>query len=330
MLPIVEPIAIREALARFDRELRDSPDWQGWQENRAHKYAISDGGRLYPVKEIVSLATGVPVSDFSGGEGSGQANQYARRLGFNVVELRSSRSPTWTRDELILALDFYLRHRPNPPGKDSKEIAELSGTLNRLAVSLGVPHDETYRNANGVYMKLMNFRRFDPDYTGAGKVGLTRGGKDEETVWTQFATDPVRCREAARAIREGIALAQESPLAVPDEDIDDGMEAEEGRLLTALHRRRERSRKLVEKKKHKVLGQHGRLVCEVCGFDFHATYGKRGEGFIECHHTTPVSQSAGQKTRLADLALVCANCHRMIHARRPWLGIDDLRVLLQR
>jgi hypothetical protein len=40
-------------------------------------------------------------------------------------------------------------------------------------------------------------------------------------------------------------------------------------------------------------------------------------------------EAVGQKTRLADLALLCANCHRMIHARRPWLTLDELRGLLR-
>jgi 5-methylcytosine-specific restriction protein A len=106
------------------------------------------------------------------------------------------------------------------------------------------------------------------------------------------------------------------------------MDAQEGRLLTVLHRRRERSRKLVEEKKAKVLRAQQRLACEVCGFDFARTYGKRGEGFIECHHTLPVSESLGVKTSLKDLALVCANCHRMVHAQRPWLTLDELRGLL--
>jgi len=39
------------------------------------------------------------------------------------------RNPRWTRDELILALDLYLRTRPHPPDKTSREIAELSATL---------------------------------------------------------------------------------------------------------------------------------------------------------------------------------------------------------
>ncbi|GAB6158809.1 hypothetical protein JCM39194_20090 [Desulfotomaculum varum] len=50
------------------------------------------------------------------------------------------------------------------------------------------------------------------------------------------------------------------------------------------------------------------------------------EGYIECHHTIPISEYAKEiKTRVSDLALVCSNCHRMLHRRRPWLSIDQLR-----
>jgi 5-methylcytosine-specific restriction protein A len=312
MIPSAEPAAIQEAMARFDRELRDTPEWVSWTENKAHKYAIKAQGRLDPVKQILSLATGTPVADFSGGEGAGQANSSVRNLGFEVVSLLG-RNPKWTRDEPILALDFYLRHRPNPPGKQSDEIRDLSEALNRLANSLDVSHEGTYRNADAVYMKLMNFRRLDPGYTEEGKVGLTRGGKEDGAVWEEFAPDPTRCHAAAQAIREATGYVKDSVLAPSEGGLDDGAEAEEGRLLTALHRRRERSRQIVEKKKRQALRLQDRLACEVCGFDFRSAYGERGKGFIECHHTKPVSESAGKKTRLTDLALVCANCHRMIH-----------------
>jgi 5-methylcytosine-specific restriction protein A len=33
----------------------------------------------------------------------------------------------------------------------------------------------------------------------------------------------------------------------------------------------------------------------------------------------------GAKTRLSDLHLLCANCHRMVHAKRPWLTLDELK-----
>ena len=48
-------------------------------------------------------------------------------------------NPDWTRDELILALNVYLKHRPNPPGKGSPEIVGLSRTLNRLGERLFPP-----------------------------------------------------------------------------------------------------------------------------------------------------------------------------------------------
>jgi hypothetical protein len=37
----------------------------------------------------------------------------------------------------------------------------------------------------------------------------------------------------------------------------------------------------------------------------------------------------GMRTKLADVVLVCSNCHRMLHRRRPWLGIEGLKALLQ-
>ena len=74
-----------------------------------------------------------------------------------------SRNPPWSRDELILALDLYVRFKGNPPGKSSPEIMGLSSLLNRITGGPG-GEAEDFRNPNGVYMKLMNFRRFDPVY----------------------------------------------------------------------------------------------------------------------------------------------------------------------
>jgi predicted HNH restriction endonuclease len=73
----------------------------------------------------------------------------------------------------------------------------------------------------------------------------------------------------------------------------------------------------------------GALACEACGFDFEVTYGERGKEFIECHHVRPLSElKPGDKTSVDDLALVCSNCHRMIHVRRPWLTIEQLKQLI--
>jgi 5-methylcytosine-specific restriction protein A len=237
-----------------------------------------------------------------------------------------ARNPPWTRDELILALELYMRNPVSPPSKSSVEVQELSATLNKLGVALGFAENNKFRNANGVYMKMMNFRRFDPEYTATGKVGLTRGNRDEKEVWREFSQDKARLVNVAHAIRQAITLPSEGTLDFDDEGIT---EAEEGRLLTRLHRRRERSRKLVEQRKLKALEELGRLRCEACSFDFEERYGSRGKGFIEAHHTKPVETLVeGSKTKLEDLALLCANCHRMVHATRPWLTVNELQRLL--
>jgi predicted HNH restriction endonuclease len=119
--------------------------------------------------------------------------------------------------------------------------------------------------------------------------------------------------------------------AESDEDVApaDDEEGEEGRTLLRLHRMRERNLRLVRRKKQSVLATAGRLGCEACSFDFAAIYGPLGDGFAECHHRTPLAALSGvTTTRLTDLAIVCANCHRMLH-RRPYHSVEQLREVVQ-
>jgi 5-methylcytosine-specific restriction protein A len=241
----------------------------------------------------------------------------------------SASNPDWSRDELIVALDVYLKYRPNPPGKGSKEISDLSRVVNQLGAKLfrSDSRSATFRNENGVYMKLMNFSRFDPEYTVGGRRGLVRGAKLEEEVWKEFSGDPDHCHDVAQAI---IASLERPEIEFgADDEGDDLQEAPEGRLLTRIHFYRERRRDLVESKRKKAMARNGRLACEVCEFDFSIAYGGRGLGFIECHHTKPLATLGTEiKTHIDDLALVCANCHRMIHRRHPWLTLAELRGLI--
>ncbi|MES2106827.1 MAG: HNH endonuclease, partial [Pseudomonadota bacterium] len=162
------------------------------------------------------------------------------------------------------------------------------------------------------------------------KVGLTRGNKDEEVVWDQFANDPEHLRKVVVAIRAAIELsAYTGELNGLDEP--EIQEAEEGRVLTRLHRVRERSRKLVEQCKNLALKKHGRLFCAACGFDFEVKYGIVGRGVIEVHHTKPVhTLSEGDKTKIDDLALLCANCHRVVHSSKKWLTVDQVKALVEK
>jgi 5-methylcytosine-specific restriction protein A len=235
------------------------------------------------------------------------------------------KNPPWTRDELILALDLYVREPSARGSKTHPDVQKLSDLLNRLPIRPGAGIDANYRNPNGVGMKLSNFLRYDPDYEGKG---LERGGKLEEEMWNEFADDRKRLAKVAAAIRSNYDTDEAEPLAAEAQEEDE--EATEGRILTRVHRARERNSKLIQRKKDQVLKASDRLACEVCGFDFAETYGSVGEGFAECHHNKPVSElRPGEKTKLSDLSVLCANCHRMLHRAKPWLAVNELRERLQ-
>ncbi len=67
-------------------------------------------------------------------------------------------------------------------------------------------------------------------------------------------------------------------------------------------------------KEQRLNANNGRHKCECCDFDFFETYGEIGFNFIECHHKIHIS--TGERiTQAEDLALVCSNCHRMLHRK---------------
>jgi hypothetical protein len=131
----------------------------------------------------------------------------------------------------------------------------------------------------------------------------------------------------ARTTPDFLALVNPSTTAPPLVESIDAFE--EGGVKYQLHRRKERNRRAVAAKKQRVLSQCGVLACEACDFEFVQVYGSLGSGFAECHHRTPLaSLERGNRTSLRDLAIVCANCHRMLHKSTPMLSVEDLRLLV--
>ena len=228
----------------------------------------------------------------------------------------------WSRDEIILACELVRQNNWRALDDDDPRIVDLSRLLNMSPQHPAALRDPKFRNSNGVARKTSNIATRHPEYTGKP----TRGNHLDGEVIAEFLANPAGMSRIAAEIRSTIERddvdARAVGLAYAFED-----EAPEGQILMARHIRRERSARLRNRKIDSVRAEGGCIACEVCSFDFAITYGDRGRGYIEVHHTLPLHASGEVRTRLQDLALLCSNCHRMIHRGRPWLTPDELRAL---
>ena len=77
---------------------------------------------------------------------------------------------------------------------------------------------------------------------------------------------------------------------------------------------------------------HG-YVCQACGIDFEKQYGPLGHQYIEAHHLTPISELPEgvpvPQDPKEDFAVLCANCHRMIHRKDAPRGIGEFSGLVR-
>jgi hypothetical protein len=138
-------------------------------------------------------------------------------------------------------------------------------------------------------------------------------------IWNAFQPYMVPELELARII--------DVPDVAPELYALEGIE----RMFMGMHRFRERNPVLVQRKKNEAISQN-KLFCACCNFNFALAYPEHGDGFIECHHNKPINQ--GERiTTLDDLALVCSNCHRMLHRKNKsgaYYTVAELSKIIQK
>jgi 5-methylcytosine-specific restriction protein A len=121
-------------------------------------------------------------------------------------------------------------------------------------------------------------------------------------------------------------LADSDDTTREEEELPVGAGVEDLRIFRE-HKRLERNRKLADSgKKH-----HG-YDCQACGFNFHFMYGDIGMNFIEAHHLRSLSKHKGTIIKLdprVDFAVLCPNCHRMIHRTEDPGDLANFRRLLK-
>lgn len=293
----------------------------------ARSYVLVHEGKAYDSEAVAGVAhqwdqgRALVPKEFSGGKDHAAA--WLKRLGFQV---KAVKNPDWARDEIILACHLVMLNGWKGLDAHDVRVAELSDLLQLMPLHAEADRNEKFRNPNGVARKTFDIATRHPDYRGRP----TNGGALDVEVLYEFLERPTHMTEAARLIRDGVTTGELQAFVPSVEDeLDDEYSAPEGRLLWRRHRARERNKGLRKKKIASVLKQGGRLACEICTFDFEAVYGDRGAGYIECHHVVPLHEAGERRTKLADLALICANCHRMIHRRAPWPTPAELRAAVQ-
>ncbi|PMZ74887.1 HNH endonuclease [Pseudomonas sp. FW305-70] len=344
-LPTVKKEKLERALKLFDEKFRHRPKWKDWMDNQAQRYAISANNQLYPPKKIVSLATGTPVGDFSGGK---PTNGYLERHGFMIVDL-----PRTSEPELRFVIgQVYDRQT---------EIHKLFGGSHRNGISASARSPAIFiftgnsgeqygytdtRDENGVFA-----------YTGEGQTGdmtLTNGnlailehavkgkalhlfeslGKSQGQRYLgefycanhEWGRGPDKKGNDRKVVIFNLfPMGLEIDLQYiaddeeDDDDLDPSMTLAEARRLalaaakagasagkgSALRTVYRRSKRIADYVLKRALGK-----CESCNED--APFKKKnGSPYLEPHHINRLSDGGLDHPRY--IGAICPTCHREIH-----------------
>ncbi|GGO22352.1 HNH endonuclease [Deinococcus humi] len=231
----------------------------------------------------------------------------------------------------MLVLEHSLRLKDHSVW-DRVAIRELSDVLRRLDFHPPAMIHENFRSESSVTTKLKGLmqtvgeiesNKLDYDFApGSGHL--------DRKVILEFAGDYVRLKSYTDFWRRYGAVPES--VFQDTRGVGQPLDLEEGRRLLKEHYKRERKPRIVREKLQSTLEREGQLLCEVCGFNFNTAYGKLGEGFAECHHLQPLGElpdDEGVTTTLDDLAVVCSNCHRMLHRGPMMLSVEGLRLIVE-
>ncbi len=178
-----------------------------------------------------------------------------------------------------------------------------------------------------IFTQANNLSFFKPNWGKVCSISLLSENKSIEEiqneVWRLFNGQFNNSVLTAIDIDEGEKLNLDSEISFLE-----GKEREAFRK----HVWRERSPAIINICKKRAM-EKGNLHCECCDFDFNHFYGSIGFSFIECHHRLPIANGGERKTRIEDLALVCANCHRMLHRKKDdgkYHTIESLKLIISK
>ena len=224
-------------------------------------------------------------------------------------------NPDWTWEETLLALELLYRHDGRAIAPTHPEAVQLSEELRAARIHSEESRKESFRNPDGVGLKLQNLMSaIDP----TRRISSTR--TDRAVVEEYPRSRTAELREACRAVR----LAMDKDASA--DEFDDDETFIEGTHVTARHRKRDR------RLRHRLIQSRIKdgLKCEICDFTPPAVGEELRTSFFEAHHDKPLADAEGERgTKVADMSLLCARCHRFLHRliarKRRWVGVEEAR-----
>lgn len=165
--------------------------------------------------------------------------------------------------------------------------------------------------------RVLNTKSADSKYFGKGaKTALDRRAGGKHDLFANGGTGLWGIREEVERRATEIHSSDIRSMETSRNNI---VSISEGGVKFRLIGERERSPEI----KRMALEENG-YSCMACELNFGTIYGERGVGFIEVHHSIPLSEGE-RETRVEDLVVLCSNCHRMVHRKKPLLTLQELR-----
>lgn len=207
--------------------------------------------------------------------------------------------------------------RPDP----HIELPKLLDEINRLCGKLKLPCISALVVSKDTGMPGEGFR----------KICIEEFGYDEklskEEIYEKELLSIGKCSDWKKlAAKLGLEMpeAEEDPL--PEEIGEVYGPLTEGAKKQITVNAYERDPKAVKCCKDYYMHRDGKLVCQICHFDFGAVYGVEYANKIHIHHIKPISEIGGEYEvdPLEDLIPVCPNCHMVLHANGG-ITVQELR-----
>jgi|GEM_PF-1161697 len=250
-------------------------------------------------------------------------------------------SPVRRSKEMVTVAYFLARYGDPVPGAPARPPRELLTASWGLAYAIFYRALHTGRSLVAFRNSLKNARDVFDAHLPSGRVGWRQPSEARPPVllpstyrevisdWSDQTRDALWAF-ISRYADLTVATIPQATLtdieALESADADRDTKTEGGRRVY-VSGRIERDPSL----RAAALRIHG-TACSICGFDYGLVYGDWGAGFAEVHHLVALGTGGNterETSPVTDLAVVCSNCHRMLHRKRERvLTLDELRELV--